>query len=985
MMDQAPARRERHNEKIPHERERLEHMERIADRLDDAVTRIMDPHGTVSEDEQRRIELQIIADITPLVGKEIVRDLPLAVLKRLEGAPTYKMLDYCKYLERIGLRELHRDSNAQKKKFPTLPPNFTHNAMYGISHIINVISDTETHILPHLLTHAMQEKMFLLPDSGEDWLYGLSQITNLDGVRLRSPVHQHEKRFTEDLLRQVHFEPELQPGETAEFLSDTVIGIRNEFGDLLRVAEVNQEHLPSPHTFTRTKERELKNRAQYMRDGGPGMYRGIYWYGIQETCPDIFYKLAENGLFPAGKNEKNIHMLQEYVSRFMHLDSTRQASTPLEMRLAPVKKKFLEQVEQFFTGNTDLQLDSNILRHMSAVPYTQRLQVFTQSNWPRRVQDYIQSGDVTKAYALIENYTGILYEMEKLHMQLSAESLQIMHLYESTNRDIAFIEKNFIGSDTLLPRRRALVEPMHPIEGMRPEVRLIFEHLEGQRDRVAAVIEEASQELADDRQAHTIELQTVDIEQLLQSSKWNPNPTVNTESLYRTIRHVYDPATYMEIEMAYDITLRELTFATQIQFVQFLLEASPEVDRRLRKIIREFNGSPYSFLESFLALSEDPQHAMRLLDILEQHDNPHIARILDSYADITRRIDGIELYIAENVPSASETDVRAVVSTLLRRANRMLFGMTEQVEAGEFEGLADSFAQMNSDVITFAALCERTVKRNPDIRLEDLARVNFEHVHGADLTDHHKQQLLAVSRANYRSRPDVWQEFQSLLFDPARQKQLAKNTFIILERDSEEEGNDPVLMSFLRVEELREDTVYFGSLNVNPFARSAGIAEHIAPVSIAEYHEHKNIEAIVIPELRAAQFYVDDLGFQVVGIEPHEKPGVPSYGKLQLLLPSQHVQQKSGVQSRLRQMSRDALRTEFQDQYEGTDPIQRQGEDHIIARSNIDEDLEGFCRLLTTLLNDPDGYTLVRFLCADPQNDPSCASRILAFEKRRNE
>lgn len=923
----------------------------------ETIERVMGPHTDIPAEEELAREKAVIQAIDDFTVDESEKYIFRHIGQNLKHAPLLTVLQYLSYFERITIRENARFclTNPSRNAIDDYVDNgFTMKMMTGV---FCIEEEREEIFLEPFANRIVQNTTIHFNNHPKITNLPLIRQANIEGLHIYAPERTHPP-----LPEHIAFDPPITPNEHAYFISNTVVGIFDEFGNLNRIAELNRKIADTQFPYSREDIERLRSESQLLATADPSPEQFVECCRTAvELDPEFIKTLIERQLISAADA-----VLLESV--FLATSDTRvRTEDDLNPELVQKIKGYIDIIKHCVTGNPDIELTEEGNR--SEAKKLDGVKLFLQNDWSQRIDDLLAQKQYRSVYNILYDiYSELIFQ--GMLKKPSDESMIFIGIVEKIR--------------TLYTTHQTTQEQnTDPSPKLSIEQQNMLARLSQNTTSLITVFQEIADTRMEEYMAAMIPTTTIDIEDVLGHSKWNPQNAEqeNTDELLGLIRILYTAESREIIESSYDLLLSKLSLSSQIQFIRFIAQANHSMDVRMRKILRSFSGSPYDFLESFFVLAEDTQHSEKLLTILERQQNPYIERILRLYAKIVRRISDIESYVTTTLQQHSSVDSRVVVEALLQRANHMLFTMTDEVLAGRSEEISEKFAQLNDEVITFASLCEKTLKNNRDIRIEDLAHVDYQEIRGDKLSEDQKTRILTIAKANHAMRPHVWKDIEAIFSDPAMQARLNNTTFKLIERKLPED-TEPTLLSFLRIEDIDDDNVYIGWLNVNSHSQGAGIGEHILPLVLQEIHPGKNIHAVVTPDVRAGTYYIDTIGADITDFTTSQDPTNLQDSHFQIFLPRKDIKAERDAQSRLRGMSRSELLSQYQTEYASVDPLSLQGQDVILAQFHIGTEMEDICQVADTLLHNPGGYTMTRYFCVDTQTDQRCEKRLYAFEKK---
>ncbi len=479
----------------------------------------------------------------------------------------------------------------------------------------------------------------------------------------------------------------------------------------------------------------------------------------------------------------------------------------------------------------------------------------------------------------------------------------------------------------------------------------IHQDLYEQRHKLQEVINAAADEAGARRQEKLPQAEVTPLPKVISSSKHNPYTHDPLQDTALLLNNLYSPDIQRIVQEDLGLSIREISFRSQIQLLQFLARGDQGSFYQFGQAYQREGINQADLMSSFFALSQDPEIGRQILDFAEAAEPDEVNIVLARYNEITKHVDSLESEVGEFFrEKGREVDTRRVVQELVKRANRVLL---TAIETGDYEALE----QINADVVAFASLCRVTLKEGQDIALGDIAGFDRQVVSTAFLSQEQKQQMLEIAKRNYARFPEVWQELEKILEE-------AQDDYYILVKTIDDQQ---VVAAFARAYHLDGQRVYLGSLNVNQDLRGSGIGENFLQETIAQLAEEKTVVAVVRSGVQAGTNYIEEQGF--IGVGYHEDVKTKNHNGLIDI-------ETTREESLLGQRSKEDLITDQQENFPGN-PLDHLGQDYILARFNTATQLEVIAQVNQELLNNQ-GYRLIRYFSLDPKGE----ERLYGFEKK---
>jgi hypothetical protein len=374
-----------------------------------------------------------------------------------------------------------------------------------------------------------------------------------------------------------------------------------------------------------------------------------------------------------------------------------------------------------------------------------------------------------------------------------------------------------------------------------------------------------------------------------------------------------------------------------------------------------------NFIRCFIAFELDAQAGEKLFTIAEKYENAEAKVIFEAYAHLGMSADDVDKELGEFFVHAPDTlDKHQATSEIMKRAGDLLTDFSQKKpESESVHEFVNSVQGIRTDLIVFAALSKMTFKGKGETGFHNIRDLSFGRVSGKDISEDVQQQMIAVARENYKSTPDIAEDFAALF---GRRELLEKNDFVILMRKNKETGIDE-LISFLRIEKRGDGKVHVAAFHVKGALRSSGLGEQMQINTLRMLAQTDTIHAEVVAENIVGTQYVEKLGFvgkKFVYNSAEEKTYVAEF---------EIEMGKDTPVYTLRNSNLDLLEM-YEENFSQKDPADYIGEAVILARFDLSTQMNEMASLADRLINE-EGYHLVRYVSLSKDG----TKRLYGFEK----
>ncbi len=287
---------------------------------------------------------------------------------------------------------------------------------------------------------------------------------------------------------------------------------------------------------------------------------------------------------------------------------------------------------------------------------------------------------------------------------------------------------------------------------------------------------------------------------------------------------------------------------------QWLATAANESEEQKNKIIKETKKYGANFLRAFLSCEQGLKDGEKILFMAEK-SKPEVAqKVFDKYSEIVLKVEEI----AKTIPQiANEENIEKtqnlVEENLLKRARELLLKYAKDIGKKEIneEKVVFELDNCEAETVLLAAIYKKS-----GVKLENVKDITLQSEEQKEIKDDEKVQMLTLAMKNSQNR-----EFDDKVVLHSLNEALKndKNKFYLLK-------NKDKIVSFLRLEEMKDGSLYFGSFNTDTNAQGAGLGNAFMERTIDEVAKDHIIKANVEVDNPVAQNYVNQRNFVITNI-----------------------------------------------------------------------------------------------------------------------
>ena len=316
------------------------------------------------------------------------------------------------------------------------------------------------------------------------------------------------------------------------------------------------------------------------------------------------------------------------------------------------------------------------------------------------------------------------------------------------------------------------------------------------------------------------------------------------------------------------VHFNNLKFKEQGWFLWYAQHASAEDKTRALEFVKKYRESGF---KTFLSLEQDQQGGNDILDIGEKLDAKSASAIFAKYGEIVDAAESVGDYLQEyfGADKFNPNVTRTAADNLLRTGKELLASYADRVQAGEQLDSAQLIAELDKlhvDVRLFLSGFKAVTESGEKIKLSDIKGMDFgsrEKVAPNEVGEMEK--IININYVDSPLLPGVLAGFEKALTNP-------DNTFYVLKRDGQ-------IISFFRFENLRDKKgeltgeTEFASFNTDSDYKGGSLGRGIMREAVLARGETGAIVADTDPSSRVCQYYVNEAGFVVDGVEIYKQTG----------------------------------------------------------------------------------------------------------------
>lgn len=328
---------------------------------------------------------------------------------------------------------------------------------------------------------------------------------------------------------------------------------------------------------------------------------------------------------------------------------------------------------------------------------------------------------------------------------------------------------------------------------------------------------------------------------------------------------MHRPAIREQLDERLGFSVTELSLREQIQLLSFLINTTEKEGERVFGVIRRFG---LAAARAFLSCEYGRKYGESIVKIGEEL--PDIAALIfERYG----RIADLAFQSAESlleqfyvVQDNRKIDVEKVAEEFLSRAKNLIGRIGDKLDRGEFNSkkLLKELDLFEAQAILLAGLFKTEVKvGRKEVPFEHIKGITFQVDITPDaLSDADREEMCSIFDLNWSDQdPNA-----AALFRKALEHAIApgkKGTrFSVLRNGAE-------IVAYIRFDESPDvdpNTLYAGSLNVNPKYRGSGIGEVMMYRTLDEKGKDHVLDAHVAPAAVVGTNYTELLNLLIVGI-----------------------------------------------------------------------------------------------------------------------
>ena len=468
---------------------------------------------------------------------------------------------------------------------------------------------------------------------------------------------------------------------------------------------------------------------------------------------------------------------------------------------------------------------------------------------------------------------------------------------------------------------------------------------------------------------------TIPLKELVAGSRWQPYSDTEAESMVQLVEIIMQRQMLNTLSEQLGVQLQDMQLGSLVQLMRFLVRADTAQYERVISVVQRFPDT--EVLSSFLALG-DAGVADQYLQWLETADAEQVHEITSHYGSVVRNISELDTVIAEYAPAGTveSFNTAAIAASYVEKANALL--LTAITATGEVADTTKDLAQVDQAAAMFANLCKFALQEGTIQSPEQLQHVQLDTIIGSDVIKDSElvNEMLEMSRVNWVDDPAVYHDLVDVLTHSDKADQRNRTRFFIL-HDARTEPTK--LLSFLRIEQQPNDSLYVGSFNSHADMQSVGLAHPLVRTALeVSTQEDKPLVAEVRTYNPVAAYYIGRLGFEATSFQTvgdamdvgdlhiERTPTTATLSKAEVIAQNKQLQQdwETDYQPHIDSASIEAFQSSIA-RYVA-------GREHIVVQ--LPDNPTMVNQIYDTMLN-KHTYRLTEMSCLDP----GCEQRLARF------
>ncbi len=286
----------------------------------------------------------------------------------------------------------------------------------------------------------------------------------------------------------------------------------------------------------------------------------------------------------------------------------------------------------------------------------------------------------------------------------------------------------------------------------------------------------------------------MDLEQ--ERSEVFPFKTEHIENLYSLFQEVHQGPLRSHIEAEFDIDLSEITFRSQLYFLQFLQTRDTEGFIAFKNALNKYPNQKYKIIEAFVANAEKATYAKYLIALPNNLPETIVSKILDKYLEIIESAQGLE---------------EPQIQKAIRSANHFLHAYSIKARSSDNpEKVILNLNKLHHEILALGVLIRDLRRTGAISNITDLQGLQFSSTCSKDITDDIRNEIAELYRSNWESDASYSTEHREKVLAAHDRAMKNPDTKIYSFETSSE------VLAFIRVDYLPDGTIHMGGLNQRP-------------------------------------------------------------------------------------------------------------------------------------------------------------------------
>lgn len=304
------------------------------------------------------------------------------------------------------------------------------------------------------------------------------------------------------------------------------------------------------------------------------------------------------------------------------------------------------------------------------------------------------------------------------------------------------------------------------------------------------------------------------------------------------------------------VAFNNLGFKEQGMFLNFVSQANEEDKNRALGFIKKHKENGFT---AFLTMQADLDDGEKIIQIGEKIEEKKAEKIFALISNYLKWVEKKNEEISEEFfNNKNNQDFISFREKLLKKAHEIISSFAKVInEKNTKEETKKLFGELDNsktELVVLGFALKDAKEKGIKISLNELKNTSLDIKNVLD--EKEEEEILKIAEQNSQNR-----EFDDKVVLHSLQEALknSKNKFYLLK-------NKDKIVSFLRLEEMEDKSLYFGSFNTDIDAQGAGLGNSFMERTLDEVSKDHVIKANVEVENPVAQNYVNQRNFVITNI-----------------------------------------------------------------------------------------------------------------------